>query len=235
MTCPCEDMKILWRQHDSDGLLNGIWPAQRLRGLGIFQGIQGLGVWVHPRPLPAHTLAVCGSPAPSSIPCTNPSSSISHKPRRASGLLLLEQTHSRCLFCACAFIVTAREEDSTETLSVFLPPCALLGFHHQPATLRLFMGFRLIYCPFFSLCNAPQEPPEATSDPAEDKIHRPETCLVVTDVRCGQGRSVQHFPMSSPPLELISTIPRFFRAPWRNLGLAFGGSGSSGCTSCPTA
>lgn len=50
MTCPCEDMKILQRQQDSDGLLNGIWTGQRLHGLGIFPGIQVQGVWVHPCP-----------------------------------------------------------------------------------------------------------------------------------------------------------------------------------------
>lgn len=54
MTCPCEDMKILQHQQDFDGLLNGSWTAQSPHGLGIFQGIQVQGVWVHPRPFPAH-------------------------------------------------------------------------------------------------------------------------------------------------------------------------------------
>lgn len=81
------------------------------------------------------------------------------------------------------------EQGSTETLSVSAALCLFLGFHHKAATLRLFTGLRLIYCLFLSLCNALQEPPEATSDPGGDEMHRSGTSSVVPDVPCGQQQT----------------------------------------------
>ncbi|RLV94694.1 hypothetical protein DV515_00013029 [Chloebia gouldiae] len=180
--------------------------------------------------------AACGEPSSLRKPCANPTSSTSGEPRCALLLLCLEQTALRCLFCSCAFcIVTAREEelDGRNALSriphkhfLFLLSCALFGFHHKAATLRLFKGLRLIYCPFLSLCNALQEASEATSDPCEDKMHRSGTCLV-PDVESGHQEitaALSHIVSSSGThfCEPGSSIPRFFRAPWRNLALALG-------------
>lgn len=130
MTCPCEDMKTVRRQHDSDGFLDGIWPAQRLRGLGIFQGIQVQGVWVHPRPLPPTPclgllLWLCvGSLLPAPFPAQIPAPASQRNPAGPWGCFSLSK-HTRGAFAV--FAVTAREEencpeqDSTETLCFCCP------------------------------------------------------------------------------------------------------------------
>lgn len=253
MTCPCKDMKILQRQHDFDGLLKESWTAQSLHGLWISQGIQVQGVWVHPRPFPAHTshipgwapalpaplpaplaaslaapLAVCGAVLPPPFRAEIPTPASHTNPAVPWCFFSLDQTQLWCLFCACAFIGTARAEepDRRNALSriprrhsLFLPPCALVGFHHKAAAPRLSMGLRLIYCPVLS-----REPPEATSAPCEDKmpILGPVWRLMFSVL----SRSGQHFPKSSPALaSFLQTCQqryRFCRVPWRKLGLASG-------------
>lgn len=184
MTCPCKDMKILQRQlflHDFDGLLNGDWRAQSLHGLWIFQGIQVQGVWVHPRPFPAlhlpHRLAGLlpwlhlwlrvGAVFPPPFHAEIPVSASEMNPAVPWCFVSLsKRRHLWCLFYTCAFIVTLREEelDRRNAMSripwkhsLFPLPCALSGFHHKSAILRLLVGLRgLICCLSFPLQCTPR-------------------------------------------------------------------------------
>lgn len=177
---------------------------------------------------------LAGSRAPSAFPAGIPPPAPPINPAVPCCCFASSKHRCAAFSVLVPLIVTAREEepDGRNALSriphkhsLFLLPCALFGFHHKAATLRLFKGLRLIYCPFFSLCNALQEEPEATSDPCEDKMHRSGTCLV-TDVACGHQITAALSQILSCPgthfCEPGSSIPRFFRAPWRNLGMALG-------------
>lgn len=78
---------------------------------------------------------------------------------------LSKHRHLWCLFYTCAFIVTLREEelDRRNAMSripwkhsLFPLPCALFGFHHKSAILRLLVGLRLICCLSFPLQCTPR-------------------------------------------------------------------------------